>query len=80
MSSYTDPSRFAIAITTSDSADIQGGQITRGIYVGTSGNIAAVIGGNTVVFSNAVAGSVLPIRCSRINATSTTASNLVALF
>jgi len=80
MSSYTDPSRFAMGITPSDSADINGGQLTRGIYVGGAGNIVAIIGGNPVTFFSAVAGSVLPIRCTRVNSTSTTATNLVALF
>lgn len=80
MSSYTDPSRFAIAITPSDTTNINGGQLTRGIYVGGAGNISAEIGGNTVVFNSAVAGTVLPVRCTRINSTNTTATNLVALF
>ncbi len=80
MSSYTDPSRFAVAITPSDSVDIQGGQLTRGVYCGGAGNIYAVIGGNTVAFIGVLTGTVLTIRCSRINSTSTTATNLVALF
>lgn len=78
--SYTDPSRRAIAITPSDSVDIADGQLTRGIYVGVSGNIVAVVGDNAITFKGAVAGSVLPIRCSRINSTNTTATDLVALF
>lgn len=80
MSSYTDPSRFAVAITPSDSTDINGGQLCRGIYVGTAGNIACVVGGATVVFKNAAAGSIIPIRVARVNSTSTTATDLVALF
>lgn len=78
--SYTDPSRRALAITPSDSTDIADGQLTRGIYVGVAGDIVAVIGDNAITFKNAVAGSVIPIRCSRINSTSTTATDLVALF
>ena len=80
MSSYTDPSRFAVAVTPSDTVDINGGQLTRGVYVGGNGNISAVIGGTAVVFVGALAGSILPIRCSRINSTNTTSANLVALF
>lgn len=80
MSSYTDPSRYAVAITPSDSADISGGQLTRGIYVGGAGNIVAIVGGNAVTFTGAIAGTVLPIRCTRVNSTNTTATALVALF
>jgi hypothetical protein len=78
--SYTDPSRVAVAITPSDSTDIANGQLTRGVYVGGAGDVAAVIGDNAITFVGAVAGSILPIRCSRINSTSTTATSLVALF
>lgn len=80
MSSYVDPSRFAIAVTPSDSADINGGQLTRGLYIGGAGNISVVIGGNSVTFTGVLAGSILPIRVSRVNATSTTATSIVALF
>ena len=80
MSSYTDPSRYAVAITPHDSTDIAGGQLTRGIYVGGAGNIVAIVGGNAITFTGVVAGTVLPIRCSRVNSTNTTATNLVALF
>lgn len=80
MSSYTDPSRFAVAITPSDSADINGGQTTRGIYVGSTGNVVAVIGGNAITFVGVPTGAILPIRCTRINSTNTTATSLVALF
>lgn len=81
MTSYVDPARLAIAITPSDSANIvNNGQLTRGIYVGGAGNISVEMGQGTVVFYNAVAGSVLPLRVQRVNATGTTASNLVGLY
>lgn len=81
MSTLIDPSRDAVAITPSDTVDIKSGQFTRGLYVGGAGTIVAVMGNNTAVtFANAVAGSVLPIRVTRINATGTTATSLVGLF
>lgn len=67
------------AVTPSDSTDFT--SIARAIYVGTAGNVAAVRHDSTVVtFSNVPAGAVLPIAVRRINATNTTASNIVALF
>lgn len=53
----------------------------RGIWVGAGGTIVAVRDdGVAVAFAGTAPGSVLPIRPKRINATSTTAANLVALF
>lgn len=80
MSSYTDPARSAVAVTPSDTVDIQGGQLSRGVYVGGAGNMSVQMGGVTVMFAGVVPGNVLPIRISRVNATNTTATNIVALF
>lgn len=80
MSSYTDPSRYAVAITPSDSVDISGGQTTRGVYVGVGGTVVAVIGGNAITFVGVPTGTILPIRCVRVNSTNTTATTMIALF
>lgn len=80
MSSYTDPVRTAVSITTSDTTDIRGGQLTRGIYVGGGGNLSVEMDNGTVVFVGVVAGAVYPIRVRRVNSTNTTATNLIALF
>lgn len=74
-----------VAVTPSDTTDFMGAgnkfRLTRGIYVGGAGNVAVVDGrGDAVTFSGAVAGSVIPVRCKRVNSTNTTATNLVALF
>lgn len=70
------PIAKAVAVTPSDSVDLE--FVTRAIYVGTTGNIAAVMpGGNVVTFSNVPVGW-HPLRVSRINSTSTTASDIVA--
>jgi len=71
--------RFA-AITPSDTVDLS--RVTRGIYVGVSGDVA-IIGEKdnaAVTFKNAAAGSILPVRAKRVMSTNTTATNLVSLF
>jgi len=68
------------AITPSDTTDFTQG-VTRGIYVGGAGNIVCVMeDGSSVSFAGVLAGVWYPIRCKRINSTSTTATNLVGLF
>lgn len=67
------------AITPSDSANFAF-QVA-GIYVGVGGDVVAVTqAGTAVTFKNAVAGSVLPICAIRVNAASTTATNLVGIY
>lgn len=68
----------AFSITPSDTVNFA--SRARAIYVGTTGNVAAVFAGGTVALFTAVAaGSLLPIEVIRINATGTTASNIVGL-
>jgi len=67
----------ADAITPSDSVDFAGP--CRGIYVGVTGNIVAIVNGTAVTFKNAVQGTILPIQATRVNSTGTTATDLVAL-
>jgi len=75
----SDPADNAGAVTTSDTVDLA--VFTRALYVGTAGNVVAVFaGGNAVTFTGVAAGSILPIRVKRVNATNTTASNIVALY
>lgn len=74
------PAWDAAAITTSDTVSITGAP-TRAVYVGGAGNVVALMAsGSVVTFTGVPAGTVLPIRVDRINATSTTATSLVALF
>ena len=66
------------AITTSDTVDLP--FITQAVWVGGAGNVVAVMqSGVTGTFTGVTAGAVLPIAARRINASSTTATNLVAL-
>lgn len=73
------PSASAAAITPSDSTDFVGGAC-RGIYIGGAGNITAIVGGSAILFTALPAGMILPIAATRVNATATTATAMVALY
>lgn len=67
------------AITPSDTVDLPQG-VSMAIWVGGAGNVAAVMqNGAVATFTGVTAGTVLPIAARRINATNTTATNLMAL-
>ncbi len=76
----TRAAAHAFAITPNDGADLT--HETRAIYVGGAGDVNLVTaGGETVLFKALSAGTVLPIRATRVLATSTTAAmNLVGLY
>ena len=79
MSGLESPAADAAAITPNDSTDLA--ITTRGIYVGGAGDISVITkDGTTLTLVGALAGTVIPIRVARVRATSTTATNLVALF
>jgi hypothetical protein len=72
-------SEASFAITPSDSVNFT--YAIRGIYVGGTGNIVVVNeNGSTVTFSNVPVGLILPVRCIRVNSTSTTATLMVGLY
>ena len=68
----------AVAVVPSDETNFS--KITRGIYVGVTGDVVAIVGGEAITFTAMAAGVIHPIRCTRINETSTTATNMVAVF
>jgi hypothetical protein len=77
--SLTAPARDAAAIVPSDALDLA--VLPRALFVGQTGDVAArLAGGQTVIFRNVQAGSVLPVRVARLNATGTTATDIVALW
>ena len=70
-------------VTPSDSTNFD--FVTKGLYVGSAGNISVemVHSGNstkTTVFTGVLGGTILPIQITRVNSTSTTASSMVALY
>ena len=76
---YTEPGTKAVAVTPSNSTDLTG---TRGIYIGGGGDLAVRMVGDpttTVTLTGVVAGTVLPLRVTRIMA-ATTATNITAIY
>lgn len=80
MSVLSDPTAIGVSVTPSDSADIKGGQRTRGLYVGGSGNLAIRMDEGDITFVGVVGGNVYPFRTKRVLLTGTTATNIIALF
>ncbi len=71
------PARQSETVSPSDTVDLT--TPSRGIYVGVTGNITVImLNGTTQLFSNVPVG-VLPVRVTRVKATGTTATNMVAL-
>ena len=76
--SLAGPASHGFAVTPSDSTLLS--ETTRGIYVGTTGNIAALmLSGASVTFASVPAGAVLPVRLTKILATGTTAGSIIGL-
>ncbi|MEO9648811.1 MAG: hypothetical protein ABJ360_22495 [Roseobacter sp.] len=68
-----------VAITPSDSATIE--PVPRALWVGVSGDInVEFIDGSTAILKSAAAGTPLPLQVSKVLATSTTATDIVALY
>ena len=76
----------AFAVTTSNTVNFTNPSnaavpITAVIYVGTAGNVQVQTAQNeTVIFSNVLAGTVIPLQVVRVWTTNTTATNLVAIY
>ena len=70
-------------VTPSDSTDITGSNANTPatLFVGVGGNIDVVtLGGSTLLLKNIADGSFLPIQVTRVKATNTTATDMVAIF
>lgn len=74
------PAYNAEAVTPSDSVDLT--NTSRGLYVGVAGDVSVEMAGTgtAIVFTGVLAGSILPIRITRVNSTSTTATNMTSLY
>ena len=79
MTSRSNPSTLAVAVTPSDSTSFTQGPC-RALYIGGAGNVSLQSNGAAVVFVGLAAGTILPVETPRVNSTSTTATNIVALF
>ena len=77
-SGLDSPALDAFSITPDDATDLH--EVTRALYVGGTGDIVLVTkGGTQVTFTGLGAGSLLPVRTSRVHATGTTATNILGL-
>lgn len=67
----------ARAVVTSDTTNIPP---TRGLYIGSAGNVVVDMAyGTTITFTGVQGGTILPIQVTRVYA-ATTATNMVALY
>lgn len=72
------PASEGIEITPNDSGELD--KVTRGIYVGTTGNIRAMLAsGGVITFTNVPVGW-HPLRVRQILSTGTTASGIVGVW
>lgn len=77
--SLSGPAASAVSVTPSDGGDLA--QPSRALYVAAAGNLAVrMLTGEAATFASVPAGSLLPIRVTRVLATGTTATGIVALF
>lgn len=73
-SSSLDPS----AVTPSDNTDLP--VVSKALWVGTGGDVRLKgVNGQPVVFVGVPSGFIIPVRASRVYATGTTATDIVAL-
>jgi hypothetical protein len=72
------PGEHAEVVTPSDSTDLA--VVSRALWIGGAGNIAVtMVSGASVTFSGVAAGTLLPIRVSRVKATNTSASLIISV-
>lgn len=78
-SGLNSPATSAQAITPSDSNALA--TTPRALYVGGAGDVSVILIGDAsaVTFSAVPAGTILPLRCSKVRATGTTATNIVGI-
>ncbi|MGC2203668.1 MAG: hypothetical protein WA633_26425 [Stellaceae bacterium] len=74
----SDPAHYATAVTPSDTTDLAAASTA--IFIGGAGNLrVTMLGGGSVTFAGLPVGW-HPIRVTRVWATSTTATNIVAVW
>jgi hypothetical protein len=73
----TGSARYAAAVTPNDTTDI--GTVSRGLYVGVAGNLAVNMSGSGPIVI-AVQAGFHPLSVSRVLATGTTATGIVAVW
>jgi hypothetical protein len=75
----TEPGIGGYPIVTSDSTVLD--PTPRSLYVGGAGDLTVTgVDGIDVTFPSVPAGTVMPIRCTKVKATGTTATNIRAIY
>ena len=74
------PATSAVAVTPHDATNLA--EPSRALYIGVTGDVSVEMTdtGTAVVFTAVPAGTVLPIRVTRVNATATDATNIVSIY
>lgn len=74
------PAAHVEAVTTGDTSANNFSREAQALYVGAAGNVAVVLpSGTAVTFVGVPAGTILPVRCIRVNTTNTSAGSMLAL-
>ncbi len=76
----TSPARNGFSVTPDDGTDLTVN--CRSLYIGGAGDVSAILVNDSspVVFKNVPSGVVLPISVKRVEATLTTATDIVGLY
>lgn len=74
----TNPADGASEITPNDSTDLT--LVARALYIGAGGDIKVDLPNNDTVTFKSVGSGFFPVRVTRVYATGTTASDIIALF
>ena len=72
------PAESVESVTPHDTTELT--IVSRALYVGVAGDVAVLMSDDTTsTFVGVLAGSILPIRVKRVNATGTTATSILSL-
>lgn len=77
-SGLESPGYDAQAVTPDDAADLP--IASRALYVGTEGDVRLTMAGGNAITFRAVQPGFLPLRVTRVHATGTTATDIVAVW
>lgn len=73
------PASNAFAITPHDTNELT--YVTRGIWIGGAGNVkVTTVNGDTVTFTGALAGTIIPVRAKIVFSTGTTATSMIGIY
>lgn len=76
--SLEGPAAHAFSVVPNDTAPLP--EVTRALYVGGDGNVSVeLLSGAVVTLAAVQAGTLLPLRISKVRATGTTADQMVGL-